>query len=131
MKALTDLEILMKHDLGARYRAAMEICIARKLLETATASGYTLRVREWEQEGGPGSRKYDFMTALFDLDDAHVTVHDEHGKRIGWVYFVFGNDGYDCISDYGTNLEDWLKPVNDYAESLESGAWLLGGEVQS
>lgn len=39
--------------------------------------------------------------------------------RIGSVFLVYGNDGYDVIADYSTSLEDALKPVNAYAEEQE------------
>lgn len=29
----------------------------------------------------------------------------------GWVLFVYGNDGWDVISDYTTNLEDIIGPI--------------------
>lgn len=41
-------------------------------------------------------------------------------RPIGWVRFVYGNDGHDVISDYTTNLESVLEPINAYAESLDA-----------
>lgn len=60
---------------------------------------------------------------LMDVDSERVYVFPvsddgKIGDAIGWVYFVYGNDGYDVISDYTTNLEDVLKPVNDYTDAI-------------
>lgn len=40
----------------------------------------------------------------------------------GWVQFTYGNDGWDVISDYTTNLELALAPVNKIAvnEDIEA-----------
>lgn len=54
-------------------------------------------------------------------DDAvlHATPYQGQNKglRKGWIALVFGN-GPDVISDYTTNLEETLKPVTEYADSL-------------
>jgi hypothetical protein len=54
------------------------------------------------------------MEEAFAGDDCHIFVHASEGEilienrinSIGWVYCVFGNDGWDVISDYTTNLDD-------------------------
>ena len=33
------------------------------------------------------------------------------GGAEGWVFFVWGNSGWDCVSDYTTNFEPLLFPV--------------------
>jgi hypothetical protein len=52
-----------------------------------------------------------------DMDRLWVTGH---GKKGGWILFVYGNGGWDVISDYTTNLDAVLKPVLDYADTLEA-----------
>lgn len=74
-----------------------------------------------------GSRDRDkIIEEAFAGDDCHIfaqpaegpTVEDGRVVSAGWVYMVYGNDGWDAISDYTVNLEGALKPVLDYAESL-------------
>lgn len=38
--------------------------------------------------------------------------------RIGWVRFVYGNDGWDVICDYTTNLESALESTNALADRI-------------
>jgi len=45
---------------------------------------------------------------------------DNGGAPSGWVYFVYGNDGWDVVSDYTTNLEAVLKGSGELAERLEA-----------
>lgn len=44
---------------------------------------------------------------------------DTTGKRIGWVRMIYGNDGWDVMADYTTNLEDVLTDANKLADKLE------------
>ena len=41
------------------------------------------------------------------------------GERCGWLHFVYGNDGWDVLSDYTTNLEPALAPVTTVANEWE------------
>jgi hypothetical protein len=59
-----------------------------------------------------------------ETDDDRLFVYKVDGPKgrrdwFGWVFFVYGNDGYDVISDYTTNLESSLTATNKLAESLE------------
>jgi hypothetical protein len=81
------------------------------------ASGWLLDLNDGEETVITGS---DSITALraaaFSTDEDYLIAHK--GDERGWVRFIYGNDGHDVISDYTTNLEDVLKPVNDYADTL-------------
>ncbi len=54
------------------------------------------------------------MDAAFAGDECHIFVQAADGDTVvdgqvaseGWVFCVMGNDGWDVISDYTTNLED-------------------------
>lgn len=48
------------------------------------------------------------------------TTEDGQVVSDGWVYLVFGNDGFDVISDYTTNLSELLVGTNAFAERLEN-----------
>jgi hypothetical protein len=60
-------------------------------------------------------------------DECHVFVQRADGPTVsdgrvvseGWVYFVFGNDGWDVISDYTTSLEYLMEAANAVAERYE------------
>lgn len=56
------------------------------------------------------------LAEMFVTDDEYLIVRED-GQDFGWVRFVYGNSGYDVISDYTTNFEDVLSAVNAYAES--------------
>jgi len=115
---LTDKQIIEKHSPGVRARARVELRIVHSLIKETEKRNLTLTIADYtpadmEPYGG------DLKTALFDLDEAFVVVR-KNGVYTGWIQLIFGNDGYDLISDYSINptVEDLLKPVNELADSL-------------
>jgi len=61
------------------------------------------------------------ITKLFnlirDLDEAELII--KKGNERGWILFVMGNDGYDVIADYTTNIEKYMAPIMKYAETFK------------
>jgi hypothetical protein len=106
-------------DQGVRARVAVERRIVKRTVKDLLEAGYTLSVFDGEEESAMTSTDYKLLhDALLNTDQDFLNVW-VNGKRFGWVRFVYGNDGYDVISDYTVNLEDALKGVNEFASSLE------------
>jgi hypothetical protein len=120
--AYADDQIIAKHDPSVRSRARLELQIVNKLIACAQTAGYKLEVDDGENDDracrwwnlGPAH----FKSALFNLDMVRVVVRDQEGCSKGWALLVFGNSGWDLISDYTTRLEEFLKPANDLADAL-------------
>ncbi len=110
-------------------RINVEVAIAARVVGALFDAGYRIRVDDGEMISGlfqcPDKdnvvKRADSICGVLlamqttDMDRLWVTGH---GKKGGWVLFVYGNGGWDVVSDYTTNLEDVLKPVNDYADTL-------------
>lgn len=58
----------------------------------------------------------DELTKEMFVDDEYLLVYKQ-GKLVGWVKLVYGNDGYDVISDYHTSLEKIMEGAEKIAES--------------
>lgn len=113
-------------------RRKIEMGILERTVDALLAAGYRLGVsleRGFDHDNGMllGSRdRAKIIEEAFAGDDCHIFAQPAEGPLVedhqvvsdGWVYLVYGNDGWDAISDYTTNLEPVLKPVLDYAESL-------------
>jgi hypothetical protein len=111
---------------------AMEKRIVKQFVTDALKAGFRLAVsldRGYDVDDGMlnGSTNVaKIMDEAFAGDEAHIFVQPGKGPlveegsvvSIGWVYIVLGNDGYDVISDYTTNLEYLLAGANKLAESL-------------
>lgn len=116
-------------DRRVRARVAIERRIVKATVDAFLAAGFALQT---DQGGGPlepvipTRDRQVILDALCETDDERLYVRQVFpGPNYisnGWVYFVYGNDGWDVISDYTTNLEEVLKPVNALAESLDSDA---------
>lgn len=105
----------------------LEKRIAMQAFEDAVAAGYVMTVYD-EDEGEEG----DYITTAAQAweeadqyDEARIYFYrkpegEEVGPwvQVGWMFLVFGNDGYDVISDYSANqaTEDLLKKANDLAD---------------
>lgn len=97
-----------KHP-AVKARQRIEIHIAHALLTAAIAQGFTVRVSQGDADMEPMRSTVDeAMADLFACDDDRMYVFRD-GKRVGWVYLVYGNDGWDVISDYTTNLESLME----------------------
>lgn len=112
----TDTELLAHHDVKVRARARIEMKIVDSIIASAKRDGYKLVVTDYEPDDDMNG---DIRAQLFNLDDAHVLVIDGNGNQLGWVYLVFGNDGYDLVSDYTLSLESFLEDTNKLANKLE------------
>ena len=101
-------------------RQEMERQIVRKVIDDTLATGrYTLSVFDGEEEtvkdSGDAERIFE---AMFSTDEDRL-LFLKGGKQVGWVCFIYGNDGWDVIADYTGNLEMVL-----------DGAILMGVELE-
>lgn len=105
-------------------RQKLERQIAFKLIEELLAGGYELAIDDGE--GIAVRRTRDEKTlreGLFSVDEEHILVYKPTDKtRIGWVFLVYGNDGYDVINDYAVSIEDHITETNKLAERLAKKA---------
>ena len=104
---------------GVRARIAIERKIVTRLIDDLLAAGWELRVYD-ESEYEPWTRsRTTVIDDIMNADEDVLYVRRARDGLSGWVHLVYGNDGWDVISDYTTNLEPLLAGVNAYAETLE------------
>lgn len=124
--------ILEPCDPAVRMRRGVEYAIVRKLIETLLADKNLELTIDHGGESDTikiGDVTLETMEDMFACDEEYLFIktkygvlgsdHEEgEGSHTGWVRLVYGNDGWDVICDYTTNLEDYLKEVNEYAEQF-------------
>lgn len=117
----------MSRPMGLIARAEREI--AAKTIEVLLAAGYRLSVWNGEDEEiRLSTDPVAILAAMKQTDEDYLWVFrgsradcrcgEEPTRHNGWVRFVYGNDGWDVINDYTTNLEAILEPVNRMAEEM-------------
>jgi hypothetical protein len=101
-------------------RIDVESDIVTRVVDALLAAGYRLKVDDGESyrpEKATADRER-ILDELMEVDDEYLRAVHDGAPANGWVRFVYGNDGWDVISDYTINLESVLAPVNDYADKL-------------
>jgi hypothetical protein len=103
-------------------RQRIERAIVGRCVRDALRAGYSVSVNDGE--GFPIRRSRNatlIMRALFSTDEERLYIHaSDTGRRVGWVFLVYGNDGPDVIADYTCNLESMLAGAEACAEALEA-----------
>lgn len=114
-----DLKRLGSYDPKLRLRALVEMGIVRRLVKDVCLAGHLISV----DDGGDdlavrlSTNVEEIIDACFAVDEATLRTYKD-GSFTGSISLVFGNGGWDVISDYHTSLSALLKPVNDYAEQF-------------
>ena len=109
-----------KSELDAERNAA------RKVIKALLNAGYTVGINDGEETTIKRSTdKTALYAALWTTDEDYIYAYNAEddfpfkgfpkGKRIGWVYLVYGNSPEELVSDYTTNLETILYPAGQEA----------------
>lgn len=108
----------------------MEIAIEKQILKVTAialiAGGYHITVDNCAEEGDADlvlieSQDIDaIMKAIYTTDEERLYVSKKQGdiaksRADGWLKFIWGNCE-DCLSDYTTNLEKFVKPIYNMIE---------------
>lgn len=106
--------------MNVKTRQRIERQIARKFLRIALAAGYAISL----DNGGDDcefkdSKDFKFIVGEMFATDEERLYLSKDGKSCGWVFFVYGNDGYDVICDYTMNLEPLMPEVEKLSGRLE------------
>jgi hypothetical protein len=104
--------------MSVKMRQEVERKIAAALIDSALKAGYTITVNDGEEDVLKRSASADaILKAMFTTDEDRLYLHAQNAKAtFGWVLFIYGNDGWDVISDYTTNLEPIMGAANKLAD---------------
>ena len=64
------------------------------------------------------------MNVMWQTDEEHVLIYDRAGKCLGWFFLVYGNDGWDLISDFSDNAacnEIWNTDIQPLSDRIQEG----------
>ena len=104
--------------MSVQMRQHVERQIARRFISDALKAGYSITVNDSEEDVLIKSTNLKaILDAMFSTDDDHLFLYGGD-VYLGWVWFVYGNDGYDVISDYTANekIEALMVNVNKLAD---------------
>ena len=108
-------------------RIRIERTIVLELVECLLRNSYALMV---DSEEGPltayTTNIKEILESVDACDDIYLNATPLNGgnpyeSSMGWIRLVYGNDGYDIITDYLMWLEPILGPIIALADSIEDG----------
>lgn len=107
-----------------RERIVMERAVVRRAATELLSQDFALRVHYGNEEGwgcdittDPGK----VMEAIMACDEEALCVYsggDGSWRRFGTISLVYGNAGWEVVSDYSVNLEPHLLETNAYVDQL-------------
>jgi len=111
---------LMELAPEVRKRRKLELRIVRRVVRDVLKAGYALNINnggDTNELKVPTTKFKEILEEMFATDEEHLLLYKD-GKRVGWVFFVYGNDGYDAVNNYSGNLEELMKGANDLSDKL-------------
>ncbi len=104
-----------------RQRQGREKKLAKMVISILIDEGFSLSVHDGEELAIIKCRdKKQVLAAMMSTDEDSLWVYRPGvAERYGWLYFVYGNDGYDVINDHTTNLEELLGPVTAEIDKMQ------------
>lgn len=109
--------------MNVENRKRIEREVIRAFVNQATAAGFLITVDNGEDCPVKMSRDVTaIMAGIMQTDEETLRLYhgteDGHptSQQIGWVYLVYGNDGWDVICNYTTNLEPLMTEADKVIE---------------
>ena len=110
-------------------RLAGERDIARHLLQNLVEQGFVLQDAEDEEWTNDPAK---MLSVVTDVDAIYINVKHTQPKEgwddSGWVFLVMGNSPEEMISNYTTNLDQYLTPTFRYIKSFYDPSYIIEGE---
>jgi hypothetical protein len=101
-------------------RIKIEKQIVRAIVNRALASGWSVSVHDSEEWTIKKSLSTtEIMKAIMTTDEDVLRFHDADGV-VGIVSLVYGNDGWDVVSDHSANdrMEAFMEPISELSDKL-------------
>lgn len=82
----------------------------KKTYRALTEAGYSIVVVDGEGEEFHNLNKVEATNEVMSCDDGYFVAYKD-GERVGFVWFVYGNDPAEVISDHSVSLSHVLDPL--------------------
>lgn len=113
-----------RNEFALAKRISHEQAICKAIVKYALANDMMVSIYDGEEWCLKFSNSQaDIMNALFSTDGDTIMLRTATGEQVGKFFLVYGNDGYDVVSDYTitetteTIYETVIKPLADKLEA--------------
>jgi hypothetical protein len=105
--------------MSAASMQTIERRIVRSTIDDLFLAGYSVSVFDGEAFTLEQSTdRAAILAAMNTTGEDFLYAVDANGVRVGWVRFVYGNDGWDVMNDNTTNLESAIAKTNALIDKL-------------
>ena len=95
--------------MAVRHRIQLERKIVRSLVAELLSHGFELAVFDGEEEHKQTTDSGKLLDQLMETDEDYLYVYPAGAAAMmGHVRLVYGNDGWDVMSDWTTNLDQYI-----------------------
>lgn len=107
-------------DADIRVRILIERAIVRKAVADILAAGLRITLtHEGDDSEAVLATDLDFiMDQASACDLEGLVIYTAEGNRVGWVQMVYGNDGWDVLSDNSTAVSPYLVGADALSQEL-------------
>lgn len=111
--------------MNVTLRQQIEREIADAFLTQVLADNYAITVNDGDEDAVVHSSDKDaILAAMFAVDECTLFLFESFGATSdegadGWVTFIFGNDGWDVISDYTVNLQHLMTEADKVSKRYQ------------
>jgi hypothetical protein len=109
----------MSVKMSVKMRQIVEREIATAIVNILITEGFRILV-DYGENDRLHTRK-SVLAAMFQGDEDRLFLY-KNGKIVGWVYLVYGNSGWDVLSDYSVNLEKLIGDGTAVAKIIDKYA---------
>lgn len=106
------------HDVAARLR--IEGRVARAIVDKALADNMRISVHDGEAYAiAQSTDRAAIIDAMASTDMDKLVLRDMDSRYRGTIVLVYGNSGWDVISDHTVALTDWLSPIMELCDQID------------
>ena len=110
--------------MNVKTRIGIEKKIYTKIIEDALNMGYSVTILDDTSNEAiidKSTDNHEILNGMFSMDEDNLEFYDSNNNYLGFVYLVYGNDGWDVICDYSDNkvINDVLDGAFKLADTLE------------
>jgi hypothetical protein len=106
---------------AVKVRQNIEKRIVLSLIDELLAQGFFLSVYDGEETSKPSRDKEAIVKAIMETDEDYLYAHRSEKKEwFGWIRLVYGNDGYDVMSDATVNMDALIPKTLAIVNELDS-----------
>lgn len=99
-------------------RIDLERQIVESTVHELLSHGFLLAVYDGEEETGEMRDSADILSHLRNTDEDTLYAYNDT-TMVGWVFFVYGNSGYDVINDHTVGMQQYLTKTFELVKKLE------------